>query len=112
MNQYLHIFRNTPNEWHGYWGNMGPGQGMMNWGYFSSWFGILIWLVVLIALVVTIIALFRWITIYGRSSSKPYHPSDSAMEILRSRYAKGEISKEQFTAMKHDLEEQEQERNN
>jgi len=27
------------------------------------------------------------------------------MEILRRRYAKGEITKEQFTAMKHDLEE-------
>jgi uncharacterized membrane protein len=55
--------------------------------------------------VVAIIALVRWMTISGKSSSQPHHIPDSAMEILRGRYAKGEISKEQFTAMKHDLEE-------
>jgi len=105
MNQYLHILRDIPTEWHGSWGNMSPGQGMMNWGFGSNWLGALIWLAILIAVVVAIIALVRWMTISERSSSKPRHPSDSAMEILRSRYARGEITKEQFTAMKHDLEE-------
>ena len=103
MNQYLHIFRNIPDQWHGYWGNMNP--GMMNWGYGTNWLGTLIWLAILIAVVVAIIALVRWMTISNRDSSGTHHPSDSAMEILRRRYAKGEITKEQFTAMKHDLEE-------
>ncbi|MCG6917960.1 MAG: SHOCT domain-containing protein [Deltaproteobacteria bacterium] len=103
MNQYLHIFRNIPNEWHAYWGNMNP--GMMNWGYGTNWLGTLIWLAILIAVVVAIIALVRWMTISNKGSSRTHHPSDSAMEILRRRYAKGEISKEQFTAMKHELEE-------
>ena len=78
---------------------------MMNWGYGSNWLGTLIWLAILIAVVVAIIALVRWMTISGRSSGTPHHPADSAMEILRRRYAKGEITKEQFTSMKHDLEE-------
>jgi putative membrane protein len=104
MNQYLHILKDIPSQWHGYWGNMGPGA--MNWGYGTNWLGTLIWLAILIAVVVAIIALVRWMTISGgSSSSKHHHPSDSAMEILRRRYAKGEITKEQFTAMKHDLEE-------
>ena len=104
MNQYLYILKDLPAQWHGYWGNMGPGA--MNWGYGTNWLGTLIWLAILIAVVVSIIALVRWMTISGRSSSsRPHHTSDSAMEILRRRYAQGEITKEQFTAMKHDLEE-------
>ena len=103
MNQYLHTFRNIPNQWHAYWGNMNP--GMMNWGYGTNWLGTLIWLAILIAVVVAIIALVRWMTISNRCSSSTHDPSDSATEILRRRYAKGEITKEQFTAMKHDLEE-------
>lgn len=103
MNQYLHILRDIPNQWHGYWGNMNP--GMMNWGYGTNWLGTLIWLAILIAVVVAIIALVRWMTISNRGSSRVYHASDSAMAILRNRYAKGEITKKQFTAMKHDLEE-------
>ena len=78
---------------------------MMNWGYGTNWLGTLIWLAILIAVVVAIIALVRWMTISNKGSSRTHHPSDSAMEILRRRYAKGEISKEQFTAMKHELEE-------
>ena len=103
MNQYLHIFRNIPNEWHAYRGNINP--GMMNWGYGTNWLGTLIWLAILIAVVVAIIALVRWMTISSSSTTYPHHSSDSAMEILRRSYAKGEITKEQFTAMKHDLEE-------
>jgi len=104
MNQYLYVLKDIGAQWRGYWGNMGPGA--MNWGYGTNWLGTLIWLAILIAVVVSIIALVRWMTISGRSSSsKVHHPADSAMEILRRRYAKGEITKEQFTAMKHDLEE-------
>ena len=87
MNHYLHILEDIPTQWHGYWGNMGPGQGMMNWGYGSNWLGTLTWLAILIAVVVAIIALVRWMTISGRSSSKPHHPSDFAMEILRPHIA-------------------------
>ena len=102
MNHNLHILQDIPTQWHGYWGNMGPGQGMMNWGYGSNWLGTLIWLAILIAVVIAIIALVRWMTISG-GGSKASNSCDSAMEILRRRYAKGEITKEEFTAMKGDL---------
>lgn len=103
MNLVLRVINDITGQWHGYWGNMGP--GMMNWGYGSNWLGTLTWLAILIAVVVAMIALVRWMTLSGSSSSKPHHASDSAIEILRRRYARGEITKEQFTAMKHDLEE-------
>lgn len=103
MNQYLHVLRDIPNQWHGFWGNMNP--GMMNWGYGTNWLGTLIWLAILIAVVVAIIALVRWMSISNRTSSRTHHAADSAVEILRRRYAIGEITKEQFTTMKHDLEE-------
>ena len=40
----------------------------------------------------------RWLLGQGRESQ-----SDSALEILRQRYARGEISKDEFDAKKRDL---------
>jgi len=37
----------------------------------------------------------------GNSASAPH--GESLLEILKSRYAKGEITKEQFDQMKHDI---------
>ncbi len=56
--------------------------------------GILPWLV-LIGLVAAFAAAF------SRPSQQP--APDSALEILRQRYARGEISKEQFDQMRRDL---------
>jgi putative membrane protein len=40
----------------------------------------------------------RWLVSQGRESR-----SDTAMDILRQRYARGEINKEEFEARKRDL---------
>jgi putative membrane protein len=40
----------------------------------------------------------RWLVTQGRESR-----SDSALDILRQRYARGEIDKDQFEALKRDL---------
>jgi uncharacterized membrane protein len=40
----------------------------------------------------------RWLISQGKSSQ-----SDSALKILRQRYARGEINKEKFEAKKRDL---------
>jgi putative membrane protein len=71
---------------------MGP--GMFFWG--------LIWLLFLIFLVVGGI----WIVqgaVRRRDLSREGRSSDRAMNILRERYARGEISKEEFEERKRDL---------
>jgi uncharacterized membrane protein len=40
----------------------------------------------------------RWLARQGRESK-----SDAALEILRQRYARGDINKEEFEARKRDL---------
>lgn len=94
----------------GYYGDYGHGPyGMMGYGYGAGWFGwifmVLFWVLVVIAFVV----LIRWM-MYGRR--REWHGNGaggddgadhSAMNILKERYAKGEINKEEFEEKKKDL---------
>ena len=75
------------------WGMMGPGMmGGYGWGWFMPIFMILFWGLVIWG----IVALVR-----GASSSSEH--KDSALEVLKRRYAKGEINKEEFEQKKKDL---------
>jgi len=76
-------------EW--YW-KMHP----MWWGWGLAMMAIvfLFWALVIVGLIVGI----RWLVGQGRVSR-----SDSALEILRQRYARGEINKEEFEGKKKDL---------
>ncbi|MBN1603551.1 MAG: SHOCT domain-containing protein [Chitinispirillaceae bacterium] len=54
--------------------------------------------------VVLIIALIYWIIrAANRNSSQQSLQSESAMDILKKRYARGELSKEEFEMRKKDL---------
>ena len=74
------------------------------WGMHPMWWGawglgmmvimLLFWVVVIVGLVVGI----RWLLGQAKAPS-----SDSALEIVRQRYARGEINKEEFEAKKRDL---------
>ena len=55
---------------------------------------LLFWGLVIVGVVLGI----RWLISQGKESR-----SDSALEILRQRYARGEINKEEFEARKRDL---------
>jgi len=68
-----------------WWGAWGLGMMLMM---------LLFWVLVIVGLVVGI----RWL-LGQRKESR----SDSALEILRQRYARGEINKEEFEAKKRDL---------
>jgi putative membrane protein len=73
-------------EMHPMW--WGWGLGMMAMMF-------LFWALVIVGLVVGI----RWLAGQGKVSR-----SDSALEILRQRYARGEINKDEFEAKKKDLD--------
>ena len=74
------------------------------WGMHPMWWGawglgmmvlmLLFWGLVIVGLVVGI----RWLLSQGKDSR-----SDSALETLRQRYARGEINKEEFEAKRKDL---------
>ncbi len=87
----------------------GPGwQHPMMWG--GGWFGgpimMIFWLLVIVAIIFGI----RW-AVKDRGTSgdgrsvSPGSGGRSAMEVLKRRYASGEIDRDQYLAMKEDLEE-------
>ena len=84
----------------GYYGPQGPGGWgpMMHYGF--GYGGMFMWIVFLIA-----IGLLVYFIVQARNT-KDQAPirNESPLDILKRRYAKGEIDKEEFDRMKHDLE--------
>ncbi len=76
-----------PYDWgmHYMWGATGIGMMLMM---------VLFWGLVIVGLVFGI----RWLVTQGREPR-----TDSALDILRQRYARGEINKEEFEAKKREL---------
>lgn len=81
----------------------GMGPGMMGGGYGMGWFSPLIMIAFWIAVIVGIVFLIRWLVISTRSTGQGTYHEDSALEILKRRYARGEIGKEEFEEKKRDL---------
>jgi putative membrane protein len=79
-----------------------PPHGMMIGGAGMGFLMILFWVVVIVALVMLISALF--------SGRRPSFHTESALEILQKRYARGEIDKGRFDAMCRDLQKREVEK--
>lgn len=74
-----------------YWGSHMGGYGMI--------FGPLFMLVFIAAIIFIIFAIMRWMggTSSGRSSEK----TNAALDILKSRFARGEIDAKEFEERKH-----------
>ncbi len=79
---------------------MGP--GMMNWGYGMGLGWSIIMMAFWIAVIAGIIFLIRWVVL-STDRRRENNGEDSALEILKQRYAKGEINKEEFMEKKKDL---------
>ena len=76
------------------WGMMwGPGWGP-GYGLFGWLMMLLFWTLIIVGAVLVI----RWLIEQAKSPG-----SETALDIAKRRYAKGEITKEQFEAMKRDL---------
>jgi putative membrane protein len=82
---------------YGGWGMMGP--GMMS-GFGWMWLMPVFWIVVLGLIIWAVVAAVR-----GSSESRSSGSSkaDSALEVLKKRYARGEINKEEYEEKKRDL---------
>ena len=98
MNQ-ISFIKDISIQWGGY--GSGTGPGMMGWGYGMGWLWIIINIAFWIAIIVGIIFLVKWLATSSKQQAKS---EDSAVEILRKRYARGEINREEFEERKRDLE--------
>ena len=79
---------------------MGP--GMMG-GYGAGWFGGIVMIVFWILILVGLIFLIKWlIQSIGRDKATGSSRNRS-LDILKERYAKGEIDKQEFESKKKDL---------
>lgn len=86
-----------PGYMHSPWGNM-----MGGWG----WMGMVFNLLILILIVAALIMAIRWVLQGGRSregNDTRQGSSGRAMEVLKERYARGEIDKDEFEQKKKDL---------
>jgi len=82
---------------YGYWGGM-MGPGMMG-GFGFMWLMPILWIVAIGLIIWAVVAAVRG----GESTGQGSPKTDSALEILKQRYARGEISKEEYEQKKKDL---------
>ena len=71
------------------------------WGLWGAW-GIEMMVMMLVfwgVVIAGIVLAIRWMVSPARAS----HPTDTALDILRQRYARGDIAKEEFEAKRQDL---------
>ncbi len=75
-----------------------PGQHMMDWGHMPYGYGGIIMWIILLVLIGVIVYLI------SNKGKLVEHDEETPLEILKKRYAKGEISKQEFEKMKRDVE--------
>jgi putative membrane protein len=81
------------------WG-MGPGMmGGWGMGWFGGIFMVVFWILILVGLVFVI----RWLLQATSKKGDSGQRGSRAIDILKERYARGEIDKAQFENMKRDL---------
>jgi putative membrane protein len=79
-----------------YFGRMGGWDHLMGYWYYGGF----MWLILLIALGVAVYFILRTGKLKGPDSS----PAETPLDILKKRYAKGEINKDEYEQKKKDLE--------
>jgi putative membrane protein len=79
------------------------GQWMMgDWG--MGWFGMIFMLLFWVVVIAGIVLLIRWLAQSTSSRNRSGDGTGSqAMDILKERYAKGEISQDEFESMKKEI---------
>jgi len=86
----------------GNFGQMMGGYGGYGGGFFG--FGFIFMILFWILIIIGIIALIKGLAGHSCGHWKREDKRGNALEILKERYAKGEIKKEEYDQMKKDLE--------
>ena len=73
-----------------YYGNHMWGTG---WGWFFGPLMMIFWLVLMVGAVALVL---RWLGVTGTNGPRSGKPGSNAMDLLRERFAKGEIDKAEF----------------
>ncbi len=91
----------SPQDGSPHWGEWGPfyGRGMMGGGM-MGWVGHLVGLIFLLVLIAAIVYVARSL---GRIGTNFPKAEDSALDILKKRYARGEVDKQEYEEKKKDL---------
>lgn len=79
------------------WGN---GWGMNGYWGGGSWIMAIIGIIFWVVIIIGIVYLIRWLLMGGHQR---WESHNSGIDILKQRYAKGEISKEEFEEKMKDL---------
>jgi putative membrane protein len=66
-------------------------------------FGLIFMLVFWVLIIASIVLVVKWLVEQGRSGGTRGSGGEAALDILKNRYARGEIGKEEFEAKKKDL---------
>ena len=75
-------------------------------GFFGGgmgWIGMILGFIFFILIIIGVIFLIVWIVKRATHSGIEDKTGSKALEVLKERYAKGEITKEQYESMKRDL---------
>ena len=81
------------------WG-MGPGM-MGNWGMGGS--GMIFMMIFWVLVIVALVFLIKWLIQTTSSRKASEQTGSGAIDILKERYARGEIDKAEFESMKRDI---------
>jgi putative membrane protein len=87
---------------YGGYGGWGMGSGMMG-GYGMGWFGGILMIVFWILIIVGLVFLIKWLIQSTGHDKTTGSGGNRSLEILKERYARGEIDKEEFETKKKDL---------
>ena len=80
----------------------GPGPGFFNqWPHMMPFGGFFFWILIIVAVIILVIVVSK-----SKNSGRNQNVSsrETPLEILKKRYAKGELTKEEFERMKQDIE--------
>lgn len=86
------------------WGNMMGGYGP---GYYGNgnywWMGLMGSVIPLVLLIAVVAIVWHFVRKNNSHISVGHSPNNNALDILRERYAKGEIDSEEYTRRKENL---------